>query len=95
VTDEDGMLMMSSTGQTVRINMNDLRVMGRNTQGVKLANLREGDYLVAVQKIEGQNDTSEEGENTFNSLEDSTSELNPLEPSEDDSLNNTTTDETE
>lgn len=95
VTDEDGMLMMSSTGQTVRINMNDLRVMGRNTQGVKLANLREGDYLVAVQKIEGQSDTSEEGENTFDSLEDSTSELNPLEPSEDDSLNNTTTDETE
>ena len=53
VTDDDGMVMMSSTGQTVRISMRDLRVMGRNTQGVKLANLKEDDYLVAVQKLEG------------------------------------------
>jgi DNA gyrase subunit A len=52
VTDNDGMVMISSTGQTVRISMRDLRVMGRNTQGVKLANLRENDYLVAIQKIE-------------------------------------------
>jgi len=33
--------------------MRDLRVMGRNTQGVKLANLKEDDYLVAIQKLEG------------------------------------------
>lgn len=51
VTDEDGLLMMSSTGQTVRIRMKDLRVLGRNTQGVKLVNLKEGDYLVAIQKV--------------------------------------------
>lgn len=57
VNDQDGMVMISSSGQTVRISMRDLRVMGRNTQGVKLANLREGDYLVAIQKIE---DTGEE-----------------------------------
>lgn len=53
VTDEDGMVMMSATGQTVRISMKDLRVMGRNTQGVKLANVKEGDYLIAIQKLEG------------------------------------------
>ena len=53
VTDDDGMVMMSSTGQTVRISMRDLRVLGRNTQGVKLANLKEGDYLVVIQKLEG------------------------------------------
>ena len=56
VNDKDGMVMISSSGQTVRISMRDLRVMGRNTQGVKLVNLREGDGLVAVQKIE---DTAE------------------------------------
>src|SRR5439155_10935136 len=38
VTDSDGMVMMSATGQTVRISMRDLRVLGRSTQGVKLAN---------------------------------------------------------
>jgi DNA gyrase subunit A len=52
VTDNDGMVMISSSGQTVRISMRDLRVMGRNTQGVKLANLRDADFLVAIQKIE-------------------------------------------
>lgn len=52
VTDDDGLLMMSASGQAVRISMKDLRVMGRNTQGVKLANLREDDLLVAIQKIE-------------------------------------------
>ena len=52
VTDKDGMVMISSSGQTVRISMRDLRVMGRNTQGVKLVNLRDEDHLVAIQKIE-------------------------------------------
>lgn len=54
VTDADGVIMMASKGQTVRISMKQVRVMGRNTQGVKLVNLKEGeDYLVAVQKLEG------------------------------------------
>lgn len=70
VTDSDGMLMMSASGQAVRITMRDLRVMGRNTQGVKLANLKEGDCLVAIQKLEG-----EEGE--FDVEESGTAALIP------------------
>jgi len=53
VSDSDGLLMMSSTGQTVRISMQHIRVMGRNTQGVKLAQLRDTDTLIALQKLEG------------------------------------------
>jgi DNA gyrase subunit A len=53
VLDTDGMVMITATGQTIRISMRGMRVMGRNTQGVKLANLKEGDKLVAIQKIEG------------------------------------------
>lgn len=53
VSDHDGMVMMSASGQAVRISMRDLRVMGRNTQGVKLANLKDDDHLVAIQKLEG------------------------------------------
>lgn len=60
VTDSDGMVMISSSGQTVRISMRDLRVMGRNTQGVKLVNLRESDNLVAIQKIEDAGDSPAE-----------------------------------
>lgn len=53
VTDQDGMLMMSASGQAVRISMKNLRVLSRNTQGVKLVNLKEGDTLVVIQKLEG------------------------------------------
>lgn len=53
VTDHDGMMMISAQGQTVRISMKDLRILGRNTQGVKLANLRDNDYLAVIQKLEG------------------------------------------
>ena len=52
VTDEDSILMMSALGQAIRISMSELRVMGRSTQGVKLANLKNGDRLVAIQKFE-------------------------------------------
>ncbi|HEV3270541.1 MAG TPA: DNA topoisomerase (ATP-hydrolyzing) subunit A [Candidatus Rhabdochlamydia sp.] len=52
VTDQDSVVMMSNTGQTLRINMKDVRVMGRSTQGVRLVNLHGQDHLVAIQKIE-------------------------------------------
>ncbi len=52
VKDKDGVLLMSNSGQTVRIPMTDVRVMGRSTQGVRLVHLKEGDLLVALQKVE-------------------------------------------
>ncbi len=52
VTDKDSVVIMSNAGQTVRIPMKDVRVMGRSTQGVRLVNLRADDSVVAVQKVE-------------------------------------------
>ncbi len=52
VTDEDSALMMSNSGQTLRTSMEDIRIMGRTTQGVKIVQLGEKDHLVAVQRIE-------------------------------------------
>ncbi|MEX1013201.1 MAG: DNA topoisomerase (ATP-hydrolyzing) subunit A [Waddliaceae bacterium] len=54
VTDTDGVLMISEKGQAIRIRMEDVRVMGRSTQGVKLANMRDNDHIVAIQKIEAE-----------------------------------------
>ncbi len=51
VTDNDGIVLMSELGQTLRMSMKDVRVMGRTTQGVRLVNLQD-DKVVAVQKIE-------------------------------------------
>ena len=54
MTDNDSVLMMSNQGQTLRISMKDVRVMGRSTQGVRLVNLQDDAKIVAIQKIEIQ-----------------------------------------
>ncbi len=51
VKDSDSVVLISLAGQTLRISMKDVRVMGRSTQGVRLVQLKEDDKLVAVQKI--------------------------------------------
>jgi DNA gyrase subunit A len=85
VTDNDGMVMMSSTGQAVRISMRDLRVMGRNTQGVKLANLRDNAILVAIQKLEGSEmngNGHQNGENVDETVTMESPETAPEEPTD-------------
>lgn len=52
VGDKDGVVLVASTGHTLRLSMQDIRVMGRSTQGVKIVNLKNSDILVAMQKIE-------------------------------------------
>lgn len=59
VTDKDSVVMMSNTGQTLRINMKDVRVLGRSTQGVRLVSLHEGDVLVGIQRIENMESAPE------------------------------------
>lgn len=51
VYEEDGLMIISSSGQTIRINIKDIRVMGRSTQGVKLMNLSKGEKIVSVARI--------------------------------------------
>ncbi len=52
--DADNVIMMSKLGQTIRFGMDDLRVMGRATQGVRLAQLgKKNDSISCIQKIEG------------------------------------------
>jgi DNA gyrase subunit A len=51
VTDSDEIMLTTSQGQTVRTNCKDIRVAGRNTQGVKLIDLAKGDKLVAIARV--------------------------------------------
>ncbi|NDD57920.1 MAG: DNA topoisomerase (ATP-hydrolyzing) subunit A [Chlamydiae bacterium] len=62
MTDNDSVLLMSNSGQTLRISMRDVRVMGRSTQGVRLANLQDDTKIVAVQKIEIRDQDQEKSE---------------------------------
>ncbi|NGX50287.1 MAG: DNA gyrase subunit A [Chlamydiae bacterium] len=52
VGDKDSVVLMASSGHTLRLSMQDIRVMGRSTQGVKVVNLKSSDTLIAMQKIE-------------------------------------------
>ena len=72
VTDEDGLMIINKSGVAIRMAMEELRVMGRNTQGVKLINLKGSDEIAAVAKVEMDKDVedaeeqTEESENTEN-----------------------------
>ncbi len=60
VTDEDGLMIINKSGVAIRMNMNEMRVMGRNTQGVKLINLKKNDEIAAIAKVEMDKEVEEE-----------------------------------
>lgn len=51
VTDNDDLIIVNKSGITIRILLSELRVMGRNTQGVKLIRLSETDEIASITKI--------------------------------------------
>lgn len=62
VTDEDHLMIINKSGLTIRLEVASLRVMGRNTQGVRLINLRNDDAIAAVAKVSSTKDEEVEGE---------------------------------
>lgn len=64
VTDTDDLMIINRSGLTIRIGLDDIRVMGRNTQGVRLIQLKGNDLIAAVAKVEKDEESEEvEGEN--------------------------------
>ena len=51
VTDNDDLMIINKSGLTIRMAVEDLRVMGRATQGVKLINIKGNDSIAAVTKV--------------------------------------------
>ncbi len=51
VTDSDDLMIINKSGIAIRLGVEDLRVMGRATQGVRLINIRENDSIAAVAKV--------------------------------------------
>ena len=52
VVDEDELMIINRSGITIRIEVAELRVMGRATQGVRLIKLNEDDRISSVEKIQ-------------------------------------------
>ena len=63
VATTDELMLMSSSGTLVRTRAGEISVLGRNTQGVRLIRLDEGDALIGVEPVEPENgEAGEEGE---------------------------------
>lgn len=60
VTDTDDLMIINKSGIAIRMSVEDLRVMGRATQGVRLINLRDGDSIAAVAKVMKEDDPVDE-----------------------------------
>ena len=52
VTDQDDLMIINKSGITIRMNVSELRIMGRATQGVRLIKLNDDDEISSVEKIE-------------------------------------------
>ena len=51
VADDDEMLLISDQGMMIRTSCGEISIIGRNTQGVRLARVSEGEHLVAIERI--------------------------------------------
>lgn len=51
VSDSDDLMIINKSGITIRMSVEDLRVMGRATQGVRLINIKGDDSIAAVAKV--------------------------------------------
>jgi len=60
VSDSDDLMIINKSGIAIRMEVEDLRVMGRATQGVKVISLKDGDSIAAVAKVMKNDDDIED-----------------------------------
>lgn len=60
VTDEDDIMLISSDGTIIRMDVNSISSIGRNTQGVTLMRIEEGNSVVSVTRVEKMIELNEE-----------------------------------
>jgi DNA gyrase subunit A len=60
VTQDDQLMLVTNTGKIIRLRIKDIRVIGRNTQGVRLIDLEEGERVVSLARLAEKEDEEEE-----------------------------------
>jgi DNA gyrase subunit A len=65
VTDEDQIMLVTSGGKVIRLRVSEIRVIGRNTQGVRLIGLEEGERVVSVARLAEREDEGETREESL------------------------------
>jgi len=59
VTEEDQLMLISNKGKIIRMRIKDIRIIGRNTQGVRLIELEEGERVVSLARLAEKEDEDE------------------------------------
>src|SRR5690606_10054869 len=77
VTDNDDLMIINKSGIVIRIGVDNLRVMGRATQGVRLITLKGNDEIASITKVAREEEVEEEivedgVENSAGDLEENT-----------------------
>lgn len=70
VTDDDDLMIITENGIAIRLAVRGVRVMGRNTQGVRLINLRDGDQIAAATQVPAQTENGDEEKADTESVEE-------------------------
>lgn len=68
VTDADDLMIINKSGLTIRMEVSDLRVMGRATQGVRLINIKGNDSIAAVTKVMKEEESEDDTDANINEV---------------------------
>ena len=69
VTDDNDLMIINKSGVAIRLAVSDMRIMGRNTQGVRLINLeKRQDEIASVAKVVHDDEAVEQPENEENDI---------------------------
>jgi DNA gyrase subunit A len=79
VDEEHDLIIINKSGITIRMNIESIRTMGRNTQGVRLINLSDSDSIASIAVV----DKEEEEEIDLSITEGESSESNDIQASTD------------
>ncbi|MBN2209753.1 MAG: DNA gyrase subunit A, partial [Sedimentisphaerales bacterium] len=77
VNPDDDLMLISAGGIIIRTSLDQLRDIGRNTQGVKLIRLDEGDKLVAVARVVKEDDNESDNTEPAEPAPESTENASP------------------
>ena len=87
VTDENDLMIINKSGITIRLKVEEVRIMGRATQGVRLINLeKRNDQIGSVCKVESENVEENESEEALEGEDILT--IEPLEEDNNEENNN-------
>lgn len=70
VTDEDQVMLIANSGKVIRMPMDTVRIIGRNTQGVRLINLEKGEKVVGMSLLARESEMEEDEESVDNGSDD-------------------------